>query len=106
MNTNVSVLLTDLYMLTMMEGLFREGMDGIASYELFVRELPPDRGFLLAAGLEQALQYLETAHFTGEDVEWLRQSRHFSPAFIDRLATWRFTGDVDAMLESTVFFPN
>jgi nicotinate phosphoribosyltransferase len=106
MNTNISALLTDLYMLTMLDGLFQEGMNGIASYELFVRELPADRGFLLAAGLEQALQYLETAHFTAEDLEWLRQCGHVSPAFVDHLATWRFEGDVDAMREGTVFFPN
>jgi nicotinate phosphoribosyltransferase len=106
MNANVSVLLTDLYMLTMLEGLFREGMDGTASYELFVRDLPPDRGFLLAAGLEQALQYLEGAHFTEEDVDWLRHCGHFSPKFVDHLATWRFAGDVDAIPEGTVFFPN
>src|SRR5262245_26231493 len=106
MNTNVSALLTDLYMLTMLDGLFQEGMNGIASYELFVRELPPDRGFLLAAGLEQALQYLEAAHFTEEDLEWLRHCGHVSPAFVDQLATWRFQGDVDAMPEGSVFFAN
>jgi nicotinate phosphoribosyltransferase len=103
---NSSILLTDLYMLTMLEGFHTEGMNGVASYEFFVRSLPPGRGFLMAAGLEQALQYLESAHFTAEELEWLRGTGRFSPAFVDSLATWRFQGDMEAMPEGTVFFPN
>jgi nicotinate phosphoribosyltransferase len=101
-----SILLTDLYMLTMLEGFYKESLNGIASYEFFVRRLPENRGFLVAAGLEQALEYLEEARFTSEELEWLRQSGRFSPEFIDHLAGWRFTGDVDAMPEGTVFFAN
>ena len=65
-NPSQSILLTDLYMLTMLEGFYKQGMDGVASYEFFVRHLPPTRGFLVAAGLEQVLQYLETARFHEE----------------------------------------
>ena len=105
MNTD-SILLTDLYMLTMLEGFYKQSLNGIASYEFFVRRLPESRSFLVAAGLEQALDYLEQAHFTSTELEWLRQSGRFSPEFIEHLAGWRFTGDVDAMPEGTVFFAN
>jgi len=105
MNTG-SILLTDLYMLTMLEGFYKQSLNGIASYEFFVRRLPESRGFLVAAGLEQALEYLEQAHFTSAELEWLRQCGRFSPEFIEHLAGWRFTGDVDAMPEGTVFFAN
>jgi nicotinate phosphoribosyltransferase len=105
MNTD-SILLTDLYMLTMLEGFYKQSLNGIASYEFFVRRLPECRSFLVAAGLEQALDYLEQAHFTSAELEWLRQCGRFSPEFIEHLAGWRFTGDVDAMPEGTVFFAN
>lgn len=105
MNTG-SILLTDLYMLTMLEGFYKQSLNGIASYEFFVRRLPESRSFLVAAGLEQALDYLEQAHFTPAELEWLRQCGRFSPEFIEHLAGWRFTGDVDAMPEGTVFFAN
>ena len=105
MNTG-SILLTDLYMLTMLEGFYKQSLNGIASYEFFVRRLPESRSFLVAAGLEQALEYLEQAHFTSAELEWLRQCGRFSPEFIEHLAGWRFTGDVDAMPEGTVFFAN
>src|SRR5688572_857705 len=103
---NSSILLTDLYMLTMLEAFDKQSMNGIASYEFFVRRLPETRGFLVAAGLEQALEYLTTARFTADELDWLRQSGRFSPDFMDHLSNWRFTGDVDAMPEGTVFFAN
>ena len=105
-NPSQSILLTDLYMLTMLEGFYKQGMDGVASYEFFVRNLPPNRGFLVAAGLEQVLQYLENARFHEDELDWLRRCGRFSGAFVDHLAHWRFAGDVDAMPEGTVFFPD
>ncbi len=105
-NPSQSILLTDLYMLTMLEGFYKQGMDGVASYEFFVRHLPPNRGFLVAAGLEQVLQYLENARFHEDELDWLRRCGRFSGAFVDHLAHWRFAGDVDAMPEGTVFFPD
>ncbi|HET9217952.1 MAG TPA: nicotinate phosphoribosyltransferase [Terriglobia bacterium] len=101
-----SILLTDLYMLTMLEAFHRQSMHGMASYEFFVRKLPENRGFLVAAGLEQVLQYLENAHFAPEELDWLRRTGRFSPDFIHHLARWRFAGDVDAMPEGTIFFAN
>ncbi len=101
-----SVLLTDLYQLTMLQAYWYEGMEETAAFELFVRKFPPNRNFLIAAGLEQALEYLEQLAFTDEECEFLAQSGLFDPKFIDQLKRFRFTGDVDAMPEGTVFFPN
>ena len=101
-----SVLLTDFYQLTMLHGYFRESMEETAVFELFVRKLPPRRGFLLAAGLEQALEFLESLRFTADELAWLEENGRFDRSFLDRLAKLRFTGDVDALPEGTVCFPN
>lgn len=106
MNPASSVLLTDLYQLTMLQGYHDVGMEETAVFEFFVRRLRPGRGFLLAAGLEQSLDYLEQLHFSSEELEWLASTQGFSPAFLASLETLRFTGDVHAMPEGTVFFPN
>ena len=100
------VLLTDLYQLTMLQGYFEQGMDEEASFEFFVRDLPENRGFLLAAGLEQALQYLEKLHFTPEELTWLRNDERFTNEFVDYLEGLRFAGEVHAMAEGTAFFPD
>lgn len=101
----MTALLTDLYQLTMLEAYVREGMNDTAVFELFVRRLPPQRNFLVAAGLEQALQFLGTLAFDEQELDWLaRQQAGFSPAFLDWLRRLRFTGDVDAMPEGTPFF--
>lgn len=97
-------LLTDLYELTMLQAYHRERMNGVAAFEFFVRALPGGRNFLVAAGLEQVLQYLESLRFTAADIEWLWESARFDPAFVASLEGLRFTGDVDAMPEGTVFF--
>ena len=104
--TPSATLHTDLYQLTMMQGYFDQNMNDIAIFEFYVRELPPGRGFLLAAGLEQVLDYLENLRFTSQDLEWMRDSGFFRHKFIDSLAGFRFTGDVHAMPEGSVFFPN
>jgi len=101
-----SILLTDLYQLTMLQGYFEQGLTETAVFELFARDLPADRGFYVAAGLQQVLEFLEQARFAPEELDWLKASRRFSDAFVDWLADWRFTGDVDAMPEGTVCFPN
>jgi len=101
-----SPLLTDLYEFTMMQAYFDSGMNDIASFEFFVRKLPPGRNFLLAAGLEQVLAYLERLRFSADDLDQLASTGHFSPAFLQSLAHFRFSGDVQAMPEGTVFFPD
>ncbi len=97
-------LLTDLYQLTMLQGYHRRGMAETAVFEFFVRELPAQRAFLLAAGLAQVLDYLETLRFDDQDLAWLRDSGRFDAGFVDSLAGFRFTGDVDAMPEGTACF--
>ncbi len=101
-----SILLTDLYQLTMLQAYFEQRMEGTAVFEFFVRKLPPERGFLMAAGLEQAVEFLEGLEFSAADLEWLRSSGRFNREFVDHLAGLRFTGDVDAMAEGTVVFPD
>jgi nicotinate phosphoribosyltransferase len=106
MNPSESFLLTDLYQLAMMEAYLEAGQTETAVFEFFVRKLPPQRGFLLAAGLEQALDFLENLQVTPEELDWLAKSGRFGKTLIDALADFRFTGDVDAMPEGTVFFPD
>lgn len=106
MSIGSSALLTDLYQLTMLQAYFEAGMNATAVFEFFVRKLPPQRGFLVAAGLEQTLEYLEELRFTAEELQWLADSGRFSKAFVDQLEDFRFTGDVHAMPEGTIFFAN
>lgn len=98
------ILETDLYQLAMMQAYIRANMDAPAVFEFFVRKLPRQRNFLIAAGLEQALHYLETLAPSAQDMDWLRTSGQFDGDFLDRLATLRFAGDVDAMPEGSVVF--
>jgi len=99
-----SALLTDLYQLTMLKAYWERGMNETAAFEFFVRKLPACRNFLLTAGLDSVLGFLENLRFLPEELEWLAQEKGFPPAFIDWLAKLRFTGDVDAMPEGTLFF--
>ena len=101
-----SALLTDLYQLTMLQAYFDRGMEETAVFEFFVRKLPPGRNFLVAAGLEQALDCLENLHFAAAELDWLANCGRFHRRFVDSLADLRFTGDVQAMPEGTVFFPD
>ena len=100
----MTALLTDLYQLTMLQAYLDEDMQQEATFELFVRKLPAQRNFLVAAGLEQALQFLETLAFSEEEVAWVERQGGFSPKLLDHLRALRFTGDVHAMPEGTVFF--
>jgi nicotinate phosphoribosyltransferase len=102
-----SALLADLYELTMAAAYFENKLIGNATFELFVRSLPPERSFLVAAGLEQALGYLENLRFRDEEIEYLRQQPVFSRIggeFFDYLREFRFHGDVWAMPEGTPVF--
>jgi nicotinate phosphoribosyltransferase len=101
-----SPLLTDLYQLNMIEAYLAHGETKTAVFELFVRKLPARRAFLMAAGLEQALHFLEGLCFSPDDIDWLRSTGRFSERTIDYFANLRFTGDVHAMPEGTVFFAN
>jgi nicotinate phosphoribosyltransferase len=99
-----SLLLTDLYQLTMLQAYYDRGMEATAVFEFLVRRLPERRNFLMAAGLDQVLDFLEQARFRPEELDWLGSTGRFRPSTLARLAGWRFTGDVHAMPEGTVFF--
>ncbi|KAI5916409.1 nicotinate phosphoribosyltransferase [Thauera sp. 2A1] len=103
---NDSALLTDLYELTMLQAYHDEGLHDSAVFELFVRELPLQRRFLMLAGIEQMLDYLENLRFTTAELDWLHGSGRFRSSFLDGLRDFRFTGDVHAMREGTMFFGN
>jgi nicotinate phosphoribosyltransferase len=106
MDPGCNPLLTDLYQLNMIEAYLAHGETNTAIFELFVREFPRRRGFLIAAGLEQALKFLENLRFTADEIDWLKSTGRFSARTLDYLAELRFTGEVHAMPEGTVFFPN
>lgn len=101
-----SALLTDLYQLTMLQAYFVHGMSQPASFEFFSRKLPEGRNFFVAAGLQQVLEYLESVRFTRQDLDYLRNDGRFRDDFVEWLADWRFTGQVDAMPEGTICFPD
>jgi nicotinate phosphoribosyltransferase len=102
-----NALLVDLYELTMAAAYFEHRVDCRATFELFVRHLPPERGYLVAAGIEAALEYLEKLHFTDDDIKFLRAQPAFqsvSDSFFAYLRNFRFTGDVRAVEEGTLVF--
>ncbi len=102
-------LATDLYELTMAAAYFENGLDHPASFEVFVRWMPPHRSYLVAAGLAQVIEYLSELRFTEADLEFLRRLpvfRHVSDRFFDYLKEFRFSGEVWAVPEGTIFFPN
>ncbi|TFW31300.1 nicotinate phosphoribosyltransferase [Massilia horti] len=105
MDTAASVLLTDLYELTMLQSYYRSGMNEPAVFEFFVRSLPQSRNFLVAAGLEQVLEYLQTLAFSPEDIGSLQALGRFDAGFLESLRDLRFGGDVDAVPEGTIMFP-
>ncbi|HYL23853.1 MAG TPA: nicotinate phosphoribosyltransferase, partial [Burkholderiales bacterium] len=88
-------LLTDLYQLNMLQAYLDHGVTGTAVFEFFVRDVPPERNFLIAAGVEPTLDYLENLRFSADDLAWLKETRRFSAALIDYLRAFRFTGAVN-----------
>ncbi|MCY3912992.1 MAG: nicotinate phosphoribosyltransferase [Chloroflexi bacterium] len=99
-------LVTDLYQLTMLQAYLEHGMHAPATFELFTRRLPPNRNFLVAAGLEAALDYLEHLRFEAADIDYLASLGRFTAEFLNYLREFRFTGSVDALPEGTPFFAN
>lgn len=106
MTATDSPLLTDLYQLTMLQAYFDRGMREEAVFEFYVRQLPPRRNFILAAGLEQLVEYLEGLSFSADDLATLETTGLFHADFLASLASFRFTGDLDAMREGSIFFAN
>lgn len=109
MQPNSQILNTDLYQLTMAAAYFQNNHNCLSTFELFVRKLPANRSFLVAAGIEQCLDYLSSLKFSQEDIDYLKnlpQFKDVSPEFFEYLKDFRFTGDVYAVEEGTIFFPN
>ena len=99
-------MLCDFYELTMGNGYFEAGLkDKITYFDLFYRTVPDGGGFAIAAGLEQAIDYIRNLHFSEEDIDYLRGRGMFSEAFLDYLRHFKFTGDVWAVPEGTPVFP-
>ena len=103
---HVSPLFTDLYEVTMAQAYWAQGMSGTVVFETFFRKLPPGRSYLMAAGLPDVLDFLEAFRFEEKDLEYLRSLALFRDAFLQWLAELRFTGEVWAVPEGTVVFPN
>src|ERR1700730_678845 len=98
----MNALLTDLYELNMVASYLRRGMNGSATFSLFVRRLPPTRGFIVAAGVESCLDFLEQVRFDEEDLLFLRDRLDFTAADLEAFRRFRFTGDVWAIPEGRV----
>ncbi|MFW5973260.1 MAG: nicotinate phosphoribosyltransferase [Bacteroidota bacterium] len=102
-NDDNAALFTDLYELTMLQAYFVEEMTDDAVFDLFIRRLP-ERNYLLSAGLETVLTYLERLRFSEEAIAYLAGLDLFRDDFLEHLSTFRFTGNVYAMAEGTPFF--
>ena len=101
-----NALLMDLYELTMAQVAWRRGMNAPATFSLFFRGYPQNRSYYAVAGIETALEYLESLAFTPEDLIYLGSTSLFDPEFLEALAALRFTGTVRAMSEGTLAFSN
>jgi nicotinate phosphoribosyltransferase len=100
-------MLTDLYQLTMMYGYYRCGMaDKVGVFDLFFRKSPGGSGYAIAAGLEQAIDFINDLHFADEDIAYLRSLDLFDEDFLKVLKNFKFTGEVYAVPEGTVVFPH
>ena len=99
-------MLCDFYELTMGNGYYEKGYaDRITYFDLFFRSVPDGGGFAIAAGLEQAIEYIKNLHFTEADLTYLRNRGCFSEGFLNYLKQFHFTGDIWAVPEGTPIFP-
>ncbi len=103
-NSTGEALLTDLYELTMLQSYVREGMFSRATFSLFTRQLPPNRSYLVTAGLGDVLRYLEALRFSASDIDYLHSTGIFDAGFLEYLEGFRFTGDVWAIPEGRIHF--
>lgn len=101
-----NALLTDLYQLTMMQGLFLEGKhEQYCVFDRYYRSNPFNGGYTVVAGLEHLIDYVSRIHFSDDDIDYLKKTGIFCDEFLEYLRTWSFTGDIYAMPEGTVAFP-
>ncbi len=99
-------LLTDLYELTMMQGYYKEQLNEMTVFDLFYRKNPSGGGYAVCAGLDQIIDYVKNLHFSDGDIEYLRSLGMFHEDFLEYLTHFSFTGDLYAIPEGTVVFPN
>lgn len=103
---NISMVM-DMYELTMSNGYFNEKkQNAMAAFDVFYRNNPDNAGFAIFAGLEQVVEYIQNIHFSEEDVEYLRSKNLFTEEFLEYLRHFKFKGDIYAMPEGTVMYPN
>lgn len=99
-------LLADFYEFTMSNGYFVKHNRDIAYFDVFFRKVPDNGGYAIAAGLEQIIEYVQNLRFDKEDVQYLREQKIFSEEYLEYLSNFKFTGDIWAVPEGTVVFPN
>ena len=105
MTRTTSALLTDLYELTMMQGYYHYDLNPRVVFDMFFRKQPFQGGFSVFAGLEEVLTLLRDLHFSDEDIDYLSGLGLFSEGFLEYLRNFRFQGDIYAVPEGTVVFP-
>lgn len=103
---NLSMVM-DFYEMTMSNGYFQDGQqENVVAFDVFYRKNPDGAGFSIFAGLEQIIEYIENLHFSGEDIDYLRQQRLFSEEFLNYLSDFTYKGDIYAFKEGTIMYPN
>lgn len=99
-------LVTDFYEFTMSNGYFAMNMNNVTAYfDVFFREIPDGGGYVIFAGLEQIIEYIQNLHFDEEDINYLKSTNKFSNEFLNYLGNFKFSGDIWAVPEGTVVFP-
>lgn len=106
MNKRNLEMIADFYEFTMANGYLEKNMNDIAYFDVFFRKIPDNGGFAIFAGLEQIINFIKDFNFSKEDINYLEGRKIFSKKFIDYLSNFKFTGDIWAIPEGTVVFPN
>lgn len=99
-------MIADFYEFTMANGYFKKNMNEIAYFDVFFRKIPDNGGFAICAGLAQVIDFIKDLHFEEDDIEYLKNQNIFSEEFLNYLRTFKFSGDIWAIPEGTVVFPN
>ena len=100
-------MLMDFYELTMANGYFVKGFkDTWAAFDMFYRKNPDNGGYVIAAGLEQLIEYVQNMRFSDDDIKYLESKKIFDPGFLEYLRDFKFTGTIEAVPEGTIVYPN
>lgn len=106
MNQEKLELIADFYEFTMTNGYFTKNKNDIAYFDMFFRKVPDDGGYAIVAGLEQVIEFIQNLKFDQQDIDYLRKLNMFSEEYLNYLENFKFTGDIWAIPEGTVVFPN